>query len=142
MEQYTEKLPVTLSEEEKQVIAEELTSLEIRLAAIEKNKAEYNKDVNEQIKSLRLQALELSNQYQTTQLEDIDCYFVFDQPEAGQKTIYRSDTGEKVRVTDMNIFDHPINGSRNGNRLQLTAPDDATILNEEFYHVPEEEDVE
>jgi hypothetical protein len=111
MEQYTEKLPVTLSEEEKQAIAEVLTSLEIKLSAIEKDKAEYNKDANEQIKSLRLQALELSNQYQTTQFKDVECYFVFDQPEEGQKTIYRSDTGAQVRVTDMNFFDNPENNS-------------------------------
>jgi len=111
MEQYTEKLPVTLTEEEKQAIAEELTSLEIKLSGIEKNKTDYNREANEQIKSLRLQALDLSNQYQTTQYKDVDCYFVFDQPEEGQKTIYRSDTGAQVRVTDMNIFDNPKNNS-------------------------------
>jgi len=138
MERYTEKLPVTLSEDEKQEIAEELTSLEIRLSIIEKEKTEYNKDANEQIKSLRLQALELSNQYQTTQIKEVDCYFVFDQPEAGQKTIYRSDTGEMIRVTDMNIFDVPTHAPNSGmkiSQLMLNAPEDVEFEEEvEIFH--------
>lgn len=134
MEKYTEKLPVTLSEEEKQVIAEELTLLEIRLAAIEKNKAEYNKDVNEQIKSLKLQALELSQKYQAEgELHEVECYFVFDQPEAGLKTIYRSDTGEMIRVTDMNIFDVPNHAPNNPmgiSQLMLNAPEEVEFEEE------------
>jgi len=112
MQQYTEKLPVQLSDETKQQIADELTEIEINLSKIEEEKSSYNKDANEQIKSLKLQALNLSKRYQSEgELKDVECYFVFDEPEEGQKTIYRSDTGEKVRVTDMNIFDNPKNNS-------------------------------
>lgn len=127
METYTEKLPVQLSEESKQAIAEELTQLEITLGKLKSAKSEYNKDANEEIKELEKQALALSQQYQSEgELQEVECYFVFDEPEAGQKTIYRSDTGASVRVTDMNIFDNPNNGMpKNANltivQLQLEA---------------------
>lgn len=112
MTTYTEKLPVQLSNEQKQAIAEELTSLEIKLSVIEKEKSDFNKDANENIKSLKLQALQLSEQYQAEgTIQDVECYFLYDTPVPGQKEIYRSDTGKLVRVTDMNIFDVPKNNS-------------------------------
>lgn len=112
MKQYTEKLPVQLSDEQKQQIADELTVLEINLSNIEKAKTDYNKNANEKIKSLKAQILELSEEYQAECIiQEVECYVVFDQPVEGQKTIYRSDTGEQVRITDMNIFDNPKNNS-------------------------------
>jgi len=148
METYTEKLPVQLSEESKQAIAEELTQLEINLGNVKSAKSSYNKDVNEEIKELEKQALALSQQYQAEgELQEVECYFVFDEPEAGLKTIYRSDTGASVRVTDMNIFDNPNSGMpKNANltivQLQLEAKkeiQDATYEMESEYDKPDED---
>ena len=108
METYTEKFTSPLSEEEKQIIAEELTLHEISLAEVKAEKANEMKSFNESIKAKETQILALSKEYQDgIKIIEAECYFVFDEPEAGQKTIYRSDTGAKVRVTDMNIFDNP-----------------------------------
>lgn len=112
MEQYTEKFTDHLSESELSDIAECLTKHELSLAEVKDEKANTMKSFNESIKQKESVILELSRKYQTgTKEKDVDCYFVFDQPEEGQKTIYRSDTGAEVRVTDMNIFDNPNNTS-------------------------------
>lgn len=149
MAAYTEKLPVQLSNEQKEKIAEELTSLEINLSVIEKEKAEFNKDANENIKSLKLQALQLSEKYQAEgELQDVECYFLYDTPVPGQKEIYRSDTGQLVRVTDMNIFDVPKNNSV---KLDLEEdqpePEESTeprilLLHEGYINTIEEADFE
>lgn len=118
MDTYTEKFTVQLSEEEKQKIAEELTQHEISLAEVKADKVNEMKSFNESIKDKETQILALSKEYQEgTKAIEVECYFVFDEPEAGQKTIYRSDTGSKVRVTDMNMFDNPNSHSNkiNGN---------------------------
>ena len=108
METYTEKFNVKLSEQELSNIAECLTKHELSLAEIKADKANEMKSFNDSIKQKESFILSLSQQYQTgTKEQEVECYFVFDEPEAGQKTIYRSDTSDKVRVTDMNMFDNP-----------------------------------
>lgn len=95
-------LPVELTEEEKIKLGNELAVLNINIEA----KTNLKKVLPKQIESLQEAAAEKTHILKTgTKQANVECYYNLDDPNPGQKTLYRVDNSEKVITENMDLLD-------------------------------------
>ena len=106
MENITRTLAVSLTEEEQLEIGLKLADLGISIGELEAEKSVMMKEYNDEIKGKSKDALDLSRTLKAGEKEeDVECSWANDDPEAGQKTLYRNDTSEKLETETMELFD-------------------------------------
>lgn len=89
MELIKRSLPVSLTDQDRLDIAEQMSKTQQEINAIEDQKKRLN--------PLRADLARLSNQFEKNEKEElVECYWVYDSPEPGEKTMYRYDTGDVV----------------------------------------------
>lgn len=104
----TEKrtLRVKLSDEKKAMHLDKMANLIKDNETLEKEKKIANEEFNSTIKSNDAQLLALANEVKDlASEEEIDCYWITDDPNPGEKTLYRNDTSEKVETVPVDLFD-------------------------------------
>jgi hypothetical protein len=122
----TEILPVPLTEEDKLELGAQIAQFEIEVEEIEHDKKTDNDLYNSRLKEKSAEALQLSKQLKSgTKDAEVECYWGLDDPKPGQKTLYRYDTGEVVRITSMQINDSQMD-------LPLNDIGDAEITDETY----------
>lgn len=106
MQKVYELLPIEMTEEEKVVLGQDIADLEIEIEQIEADKKRDNDHYNSMIKDKAANVLVLSKRLkQGTKDAEVECYWLQDDPRPGMKTLYRFDSGEKVRIEEMSLFD-------------------------------------
>lgn len=95
--QYTEKLPVPLTEEEMAKLAEELGALETELITIKDLKYEASKEFNNRIKDLEEKiAYKAQVAVSGREIRDVPCVWEPDY-ESARKRLIRQDSFDEVR---------------------------------------------
>lgn len=103
IETVNKRLPVELSQEEKDELGLKLADLNIEI----ETKIEIKKALPKQIEGLQERAAILGHELKTGTVEkDVECYWEINEPVEGKKQLYRTDTGEPVgEPVDMELFD-------------------------------------
>lgn len=99
METTFRTLPRPLTDQEKIEIAEQMVHKQNQINEIE--------DLKKKLNPLRADLASLSKIFdKNSKDEQVECYWSEDNPEPGQKTLYRMDTGEEIEVAAMTVEDN------------------------------------
>ena len=113
-------LPVKLTEEQQLEIGLMIAGNEIDIGRLEAEKSAMTKEYNDEIKGKWKENLDLSRTLKAgTKEEQVDCYWSTDDPEDGKKTLYRTDTSEKLETESMDLFD---GGKEDEEKQEETEP--------------------
>lgn len=103
-----EPLSCQLTQEEKLEFAQQIAFCEIEILSITEEKKSLNRNFFSQLKDLRTKIEDLSRIIKSGQIDrDVEIEWIKNDPRPGMKTMYRMDTGEKVRVEPMSGEDDP-----------------------------------
>lgn len=95
-------LPCKLTEEDLKQRGKQLASSHTSLEVLAQRKKEFNDQIKSQSAGIAAQVALLSQEIQTgIEHKDVVCYWIFDDPQPGDKTLIREDTGEIVRIEEM-----------------------------------------
>jgi hypothetical protein len=98
----TLELRCEYTDEELALKRDELSTVIVHQGAVELRKAEVNRGFKEELDGLYSRANELAHQIKKRgENRAVECLVEFHQPNVGEKTIIRLDTGEQVRVEPM-----------------------------------------
>ena len=100
-------LPVKLTEEQQLEVGLFIAGNEIDIGRLEAEKSAMTKEYNDEIKGKWKENLDLSRTLKAgVKEEEVECRWENDNPEEGQRTLYRADTSEKVGESEpMDLFD-------------------------------------
>lgn len=95
-------LPCELTQEESNTKGKELAALHTKLQVLEQKKKAFNDDIKSQVAATEANISTLSQQIGTgIEHRDVNCYWRFDAPHPGDKTLIREDSGAIVKVEEM-----------------------------------------
>lgn len=95
-------LPCRLTSDEENAKGKELAALHTKLQVLEQRKKAFNDDIKSQIAGAEANISTLSQQIGTgIEHRDVNCFWRYDQPQPGDKTLVREDTMEIVRIDEM-----------------------------------------
>lgn len=99
-------LPCELTSFESNAKGKELAALHTKLQVLEQKKKAFNDDIKSQVAGTEANISTLSQQIGTgIEHRDVNCFWQYDRPQLGDKTLIREDTMEIVRVEEMSDAD-------------------------------------
>jgi hypothetical protein len=99
-------LPCKLTEDEMKQRGKDLATAHTSLKVLEQRKKEFNDQNKSQVAGVEAR-IEILSQEINTGIEhrDVPCFWRFDDPVEGQKSLIREDTFELIRIEEMNTDD-------------------------------------
>lgn len=99
-------LPCELTPEQSNAKGKQLAAMHTKLEVLEQRKKQLNDEIKSQVASAEAEIATLSQQIGSgIEHRDVPCYWRYDTPQPGDKTLIREDTGGIVRIEEMNDDD-------------------------------------
>jgi hypothetical protein len=106
-EKYFELLPVPLTDTEKLQASTRLADLNVEIETAELERKKQNEAYAAQKKEKKALILSLCKRLKEGMKSGkVKCYWVYDNPSLGLQTLYRQDTGERIRTEEMPRQNH------------------------------------
>jgi hypothetical protein len=95
-------LPCLLTSDEEKAKGRELAALHTRLQVLESQKKAFNDEIKSKVAGTEANISTISQQISTgIEHRDVNCFWQYDRPTLGDKTLIREDTMEIVRIEEM-----------------------------------------